>query len=89
MIGEASSTATAFSAATGPHVAARRPRVQVSRAEQVAVVERLLATVGGGHLGLVDVLARDVIAVSDGGSIVAAAGRPIEGADRVGPLLGP
>ena len=70
------------------HVAARRPRVQVSPAEQEAVVERFLAAVRGGDLQeLLDVLAPDVVAVSDGGGVVAAARRPITGADRVGPLL--
>ena len=70
------------------HVAARRPRVRVSRAEQQAVVERFLAAVRGGDLqGLLDVLAPDVIVVADGGGLVPAAKRPIEGADRVGPLL--
>jgi RNA polymerase sigma-70 factor (TIGR02957 family) len=70
------------------HVAARRPRVQVSRAEQEAVVGRFLAAVRGGDLqGLLDVLAPDVVGVSDGGGVVAAARRPIVGANRVGPLL--
>jgi RNA polymerase sigma-70 factor (ECF subfamily) len=60
----------------------------VSRAEQEAVVERFLAAVRGGDLqGLLDVLAPDVVVVSDGGGVVAAAKRPIQGADRVGPLL--
>ena len=71
------------------HVAARRPRVQVSRAEQEAVVQRFLAAIRGGDLqGLLDVLAPDIVAISDGGGVVAAARRPIEGADRVAPLLG-
>ncbi len=71
------------------HVAARRPRVRVSRAEQEAVVARFLAAVRGGDLqGLLDVLAPDVVVVSDGGGVVAAARRPIEGARRVGPVLG-
>jgi RNA polymerase sigma-70 factor (ECF subfamily) len=71
------------------HVAARRPRVQVSRAEQEAVVARFLAAVRGGDLqGLLDVLAPDVVLVADGGGVVAAARRPIEGATRVGALLG-
>ena len=70
------------------HVAARRPRAQVSRAEQTAVVERFLAAVRGGDLlELLDVLAPDVVVVSDGGGVVAAARRPIEGAERVGALL--
>lgn len=71
------------------HVAARRPRVQVSRAEQTAVVERFLTAVRGGDLQeLLDVLAPDVVVISDGGGLVAAARRPIEGADRVGAFLG-
>ncbi|GGO81698.1 RNA polymerase sigma-70 factor [Nonomuraea cavernae] len=70
------------------HVAARRPRVKVSRAEQEAVVERFLAAVRGGDLqGLLDVLAPDVVVVADGGGVVAASRRPVEGAHRVAPLL--
>jgi RNA polymerase sigma-70 factor (ECF subfamily) len=70
------------------HVAARRPRVQVSRAEQEAVVQRFLAAVRGGDLeGLLDVLAPDVVVVADGGGLVPAARHPIEGADRVASLL--
>jgi len=70
------------------HVAARRPRHPVSRAEQAQVVERFLAAVRGGDLqGLLDVLAPDVVVVADGGGVVAAARRPIEGADRVAAFL--
>jgi RNA polymerase sigma-70 factor (TIGR02957 family) len=71
------------------HVAARRPRAQVSRAEQEAVVQRFLAAVRGGDLQeLLDVLAPDVVVVADGGGVVAAARHPIEGADRAARLLG-
>jgi RNA polymerase sigma-70 factor (ECF subfamily) len=70
------------------HVAARRPRVQVSRAEQQAVVQRFLAAVRGGDLqGLLDVLAPDVVLVADGGGVVPAARRPVTGADRIAALL--
>jgi RNA polymerase sigma-70 factor (ECF subfamily) len=70
------------------HVAARRPRVQVDRWEQETVVQRFLAAVRGGDLReLLDVLAPDVVVVSDGGGVVAAARRPIEGAARVSALL--
>ncbi|MPZ95389.1 MAG: RNA polymerase sigma-70 factor [Propionibacteriales bacterium] len=70
------------------HVAARRPRVQVSRAEQNAVVERFLAAVRGGDLAeLLDVLAPDVVVVADGGGFVEAATRPIKGARRVSKVL--
>jgi RNA polymerase sigma-70 factor (TIGR02957 family) len=71
------------------HVADRRPRVQVSRAEQDAVVERFLVAVRAGDLqGLLDVLAPDVVVIADGGGVVTAARRPIKGADRVAPLIG-
>lgn len=71
------------------HVAAQRPRVRVSRAEQKAVVARFLAAVRVGDLqGLLDVLAPDVVLVSDDGGVVAAARRPITGAGRVSTLLG-
>ncbi|MEV0593186.1 RNA polymerase sigma-70 factor [Nonomuraea cavernae] len=70
------------------HVAARRPRVKVSRAEREAVVQRFLVAVRDGDLqGLLDVLAPDVVVVSDGGGVVDAARRPIKGAHRVAPLL--
>jgi RNA polymerase sigma-70 factor (TIGR02957 family) len=71
------------------HVAARRPRVQVSRAEQETVVERFLAAVRIGDMqGLLDVLAPDVVVLADGGGVVTAAVRPIEGAHRVAAFLG-
>jgi len=70
------------------HVAARRPRVPVSRTEQEAVVERFLAAVRGGDLQqLLDVLAPDVVVVADGGGVVTAAKRPIEGARKVSQVL--
>ena len=70
------------------HVAARRPRVQVDRAEQQAAVERFLAALQTGDVqGLLDVLAPDVVVVADGGGVVAAARRPIEGAEAVARLL--
>jgi RNA polymerase sigma-70 factor (ECF subfamily) len=70
------------------HVAARRPRMQVDRAEQQAVLERFLAAVNSGDLqGLLDVLAPDVVLVADGGGLVAAARRPVVGGDRVAGLL--
>jgi RNA polymerase sigma-70 factor (TIGR02957 family) len=70
------------------HVAARRPRMPVSRIEQQDAVDRFLAAVRHGDLqGLLDVLAPDVILIADGGGLVAAARHPIEGADAVVALL--
>ena len=70
------------------HVAARRPRMRVSRAEQEAVVQRFLAAVRGGDLqSLLDVLAPQVVVVADGGGRASAIRRPVEGATRAGALL--
>jgi RNA polymerase sigma-70 factor (ECF subfamily) len=70
------------------HVAARRPRMQISLAEQRAVVERFLAAVQTGDVqGLLDVLAPDVVVVADGGGVVAAARHPIQGAETAARLL--
>jgi len=70
------------------HVASRRPRVQVSRAEQRAVVERFLAALQSGDVqGLLDVLSPEVVLRADGGGVVAAARHPIEGAEAVSRFL--
>ena len=70
------------------HVAARRPRVRVSRLEQQAVVERFLAALRTGQLqDLMEVMAPDVVLIADGGGLVAAARAPIHGAGRVAKLL--
>ena len=70
------------------HVAARRPRAQVSRAEQQAVVERFLAALQNGDVqGLLEVLAPEVVLRSDGGGVVPAVPRPVGGADAVARLL--
>jgi len=70
------------------HVAARRPRVSVSRAEQDAVVRRLLAALRGGDMReLLDLMAPDVVVVADGGGLAQAARRPLRGAELVAKLL--
>jgi RNA polymerase sigma-70 factor (TIGR02957 family) len=72
------------------HVAARRPRMEVSRTEQQAVVSRFLAAVNGGDLqALIDVLAPDVVLVADGGGVVQAVVNPVVGAKKVANLLRP
>jgi RNA polymerase sigma-70 factor (TIGR02957 family) len=66
------------------HVAARRPRMKVDRSEQQRVVERFLAALTSGDVqGLMEVVAPDVVVVADGGGVVAAARRPVRGADKV------
>jgi RNA polymerase sigma-70 factor (TIGR02957 family) len=70
------------------HVAARRPRVRVSRSEQQAVVERFLVALRTGQLQqLMEVMAPDVVLIADGGGIVAAARAPLHGAELVAKLL--
>jgi RNA polymerase sigma-70 factor (TIGR02957 family) len=70
------------------HVAARRPRVQVSRSEQRAVVERFLIALRTGQLQeLMEIMAPDVVLIADGGGVVAAARAPIRGAERVAKLI--
>jgi RNA polymerase sigma-70 factor (TIGR02957 family) len=70
------------------HVAARRPRVQVSRSEQQAVVDRFLTALRTGQLlELMDVMAPDVVLIADGGGLVPAARAPIYGAEQVAKLL--
>jgi RNA polymerase sigma-70 factor, ECF subfamily len=70
------------------YVAARRPRVQVSRSEQQAVLERFLVALRTGQVQeLVQVMAPDVVLIADGGGLVAAAPVPIHGAELVAKLL--
>ncbi|MEV4410313.1 RNA polymerase sigma-70 factor [Catellatospora sp. NPDC049609] len=65
------------------HVDARRPRKAVSAGEQRAVLEAFQRAVETSDLrGLLDVLAPDVVVVSDGGGVKQAALRPVVGVDR-------
>src|SRR5579863_1891133 len=66
------------------HVAARRPRMQVDRAQQEATLEKFMAAVTSGDVqGLVEVLAPNVVLIADGGGLVRAARKPLTGADKV------
>jgi RNA polymerase sigma-70 factor (ECF subfamily) len=66
------------------HVAARRPRMQVDRAQQQAAVEKFVAALSSGDVqGLLSVLAPDVVLIADGGGVVTAARKPIAGAEKV------
>jgi RNA polymerase sigma-70 factor (ECF subfamily) len=70
------------------HVTARQPRVQVSRSEQQAVVERFLASLRTGQLQeLMEVMAPDVVLIADGGGLAAAALAPLHGAELVATVL--
>jgi len=70
-------------------VAARRPREVVSPAETRGVLEAFRGAVETGDLqGLLDMIAPDVVLLTDGGGVVQAAPAPIVGAERVGEVLG-
>lgn len=66
------------------HVEARRPRETVSASATRAALESFRNALETGDLqGFLDVLAPEVVLVSDGGGIKQAAVRPITGADKV------
>ena len=66
------------------HVEARRPRVEVSREDTRRVLATFHEALATGDLQrLLDVMAPDVVLLSDGGGVKQAALRPILGADKV------
>jgi RNA polymerase sigma-70 factor (ECF subfamily) len=70
------------------HVAARRPRMQVDRAQQEATLEEFIAAISSGDLqGLLDVLAPDVVLIADGGGLVTTVRKPMIGIERVAAFL--
>ncbi|WP_151477436.1 RNA polymerase sigma-70 factor [Streptomyces albicerus] len=87
-IGKSAATVRQIARRAREHVAARRPRVEVSRSEQHAVVERFLAALRTGQLQeLLEVMAPDVVLIADGGGVVPAAPAPVHGAELVAKLL--
>jgi RNA polymerase sigma-70 factor (ECF subfamily) len=70
------------------HVAARRPRGVVSRAETQDALEAFQRAAETGDLQrLLDILAPDVVFLGDGGGVVQAVLRPIVGAGKVARVL--
>jgi len=70
------------------HVAARRPRGVVSAAETRAALEAFQRAADTGDLQrLLDILAPDVVFLSDGVGVVQAVLKPVVGAGRVARLL--
>ncbi|MEO3767073.1 RNA polymerase sigma factor SigJ [Streptomyces sp. B5E4] len=66
------------------HVDARRPRFDADADRRTEVTTRFLAAAAGGDLNAVmELLAPDVTAWTDGGGVVTAARRPLHGADHV------
>jgi RNA polymerase sigma-70 factor (ECF subfamily) len=69
-------------------LAEHRPRFEVSLEEQQELTARfLLASQSGDVQALMDTLARDVVAWSDGGGKVSATIRPVSGQDRVARMV--
>ncbi|MFC4134617.1 RNA polymerase sigma-70 factor [Hamadaea flava] len=66
------------------HVAARRPRGEVTPTQARTVLDAFHRAVETGDLqSLLDILAPDVVFLGDGGGIVQAVPQPIIGADRI------
>jgi RNA polymerase sigma-70 factor (ECF subfamily) len=87
-VGKSSATVRQIAHRARLHVAERRPRMQVSRTEQLEVVQRFLAALNTGDVqGLMDVLAPDVVMIADGGGVVPAVLRPVQGRKRTVALL--
>jgi RNA polymerase sigma factor (sigma-70 family) len=87
-IGKPAPTVRQIARRAREHVAARRPRVPVSRSEQQAVVQRFLVALRTGQVrDLIEVMAPDVVLIADGGGLVPAARAPIHGAELVARLL--
>ncbi|MFD3485633.1 RNA polymerase sigma-70 factor [Streptomyces sp. NPDC058665] len=71
------------------HVAARRPHETVAPAETRGALAAFQQAVEAGDLRrLLDMIAPDIVLLTDGGGIVQAALAPVVGADRVAHVLG-
>jgi RNA polymerase sigma-70 factor (ECF subfamily) len=87
-IGKSAATARQIALRARDHVAARQPRMRVTRSEQQAVVERFLAALRTGQLQeLMEVMAPDVVLIADGGGLAAATLAPVHGAELVARVL--
>lgn len=70
------------------HVEARRPRFCVDDGLVGEVQQRFTSALSGGDVqALMDLLAPDVVVLSDGGGVVRSARRPVQGADAAARLL--
>jgi RNA polymerase sigma-70 factor (TIGR02957 family) len=87
-VGKSSAAVRQIAHRARQRVAARRPRMAVSRIEQQQVVERFLAALTTGDVqGLMDVLAPDVVVVGDGGGLAPTARHPVTGREQVVSIL--
>ena len=88
IVGKSPAAARQIAHRAREHVAARRPRMQVDRAQQEATLEKFMAAISSGDLqGLLAVLAPDVVLIADGGGLVTAARKPMTGIERVAAFL--
>lgn len=70
------------------HVEAKRPRFAADPQRATAIAFDFLAAVQTGDIAeVVDLLAPEVVSISDGGGVVSAARLPVHGADRVARFL--
>jgi RNA polymerase sigma-70 factor (ECF subfamily) len=87
-VGKPAGTVRQIARRAREHVAARHPRVRVSRPEQRVVLERFLLALRTGQLQeLMDLMAPDVVLIADGGGLAAAVLKPVHGAELVARLL--
>ncbi|GAB4057795.1 RNA polymerase sigma-70 factor [Catellatospora paridis] len=87
-VGKSPATVRQIAHRARAHVAARRPRDIVSPAETRAVLDAFQRAVQTGDMqSLLDLLAPDVVVLSDGGGLRQAVLRPVVGADKVARLL--
>lgn len=84
VLGRAEATVRQTGHRARAHVRARRPRFATEPGQRGEVTRRFLAACAGGDLNAVmELLAPEVTAWSDGGGKVTAARRPLHGADHV------
>ena len=87
-VGKTQATVRQIAHRAREHVTARRPRVRVEQAVHEEALDRFMAAVRTGEIGaLLDLLAPDVVMVSDGGGVASARLRPVEGAKKVATFL--
>jgi RNA polymerase sigma-70 factor (ECF subfamily) len=83
-VGKTSAAVRQIAHRSRAHVGARRPRMQVDRAQQEATLQKFMSVLTSGDVkGLIDILAPDVVLIADGGGLVPAARKPMTGAERV------
>lgn len=88
MIGKTDVTVRQIAHRAREHVQARRKRFQPDAETNRAVIDRFLLAARTGEVqSLMDVLAPDVVQISDGGGHVVVAGRPVVGAAPVATFI--